>query len=224
MPNLASTLHPLYELLKSGSPYKWTSHCKQAFEKVKENLVSDNVLAHYDFNLPFNLACDASQAGLVAVLSHIIPDGTERSIAFASTTLNKAETNYFQIDNEALAIVWAVKKFNCYLYTRHFSIITDHQPLTAIFHPNKNIPATSTARLQRYAIVLSGHNYSIQYRSTRDHGNADCLSRLPVNLCCNVVGEELPDKVDLFYNSHFKLSPVTQESIAPERIQCSLGF
>ena len=119
-----------------------------------------------------------------------MPDGTERPIAFAFRTLNKAETNYSQIDKEALAIVWAVKKFNCYLYVRHFSIITDHQPLTAIFHPNKNIPAISAARLQRYAIFLSGHNYSIQYRSTRDHGDADCLSQLPINLCGNVVGEE----------------------------------
>ena len=110
-----------------------------------------------------------------------MPDGTERPIAFASRTLNKAETNYSQIDKKALAIVWAVKKFNCYLYTRHFSIITDHQPLTAIFHPNKNIPATTAARLQRYAIFFFtfGHNYSIQYRSTRGHSNADCLSRLP---------------------------------------------
>ena len=62
LPNSANTLHHLYELLKSGFPYEWTSNCKQAFEKVKENLVSDNVLAHYDINLPLNLTCDASQS------------------------------------------------------------------------------------------------------------------------------------------------------------------
>ena len=104
-----------------------------------------------------------------------MPDGTERPIAFASRTLNKTETNYSQIDKEALTVVWAVKKFNCYLYTRHFSIITNHQPLSAIFHPCKNIPVPTAAHLQRYAIFLFGHNYSIQYRSTRGHGNADCL-------------------------------------------------
>ena len=54
----------------------------------------------------------------------------------------------------------------------------------------------------------------LQYRSTRDHGNADCLSRLPINLCSHVVGEELPDEIDLFYNSHLELLPDTQESIA----------
>ena len=216
LPNLASTLQPLYELLKSGSPCKWTSHCNQSFEKVKENLVSDNVLAHYDLNLPLNLACDALQAGLGAVLSHVMPNGTECPIAFASRTLNKAETNYYQIDKETLTIIWAVKKFSCYLYRRHFSIITDHQPLTAIFHPSKNIPATSAARLQRYAIFLSGHNQPIAFSTDRLEtmvmltASRDCQ----INFCSNVVGEELPDKIDLFYNSHLELLPVTQKSIA----------
>ena len=54
----------------------------------------------------------------------------------------------------------------------------------------------------------------IQCRSTKDHSNADCLSRFPINLCSNVVGEELPDEIDFFYNSNLDLLPVTQESMA----------
>jgi len=103
LPNLATTLHPLYELLKCDISFKWSKQCEEAFEKVKQDLVSENVLAHYDINLPLKLACDASQTGLGSVLSHIMPNGDERPIAFASRTLNKAETNYSQIDKEALA-------------------------------------------------------------------------------------------------------------------------
>ena len=77
--------------------------------------------------------------------------------------------------------VWVVKKIHNYLYGQNFIIVTDHQPLTSIFHPKKSIPIMTAARLQRYAIILSAHNYLIEYRKTKLHSNADGLSRLPLN-------------------------------------------
>ncbi|GFO47140.1 retrovirus-related pol polyprotein from transposon 17.6 [Plakobranchus ocellatus] len=82
-------------------------------------------------------------------------DDGNRPIAFASRTLYKTEERYSQLDKEALAILWVVKKF-FYLCGRHFTIVTDHQPLKYIFSPDKGIPAMSVARQQRYAVFLSG--------------------------------------------------------------------
>jgi hypothetical protein len=85
-------------------------------------ITSDVVLTHYDPNLPVRLVCDASPYGLGPALSHVMTDGTERLVAFASRSLTKSERNYAQIDKEALGIVWSVKKFyTTYLEIIHFS-------------------------------------------------------------------------------------------------------
>ena len=180
LPNLATTLNPLNQLLEQGKQWKWTTECEEAFIKVKELIASDMVLTHYDPGRTLRLACDTSLVGIGAVLSHIMDDGWERPIAFALRTLSKTEKNYSQIDKEALARVWGVKKFHLYLFGHHFTLVTDHEPLTLIFHPKKGIPAMTVARLQRNALFLAGFIYSIEYMNTTQHGNADGLSRLPV--------------------------------------------
>ena len=78
----------------------------EGFEKVKHLLASKNVLVHYDPKLPIRLASDAS----AYVIGALLADGSEKPIMFASKTLSKSEQNYSQIDKEALALVWAVKK------------------------------------------------------------------------------------------------------------------
>ena len=68
--------------------------------------------------------------------------------AFASQSLTKTEHKYAQIDKEALSIVWGVKGLHVYLYGGRFTLVSDHKPLTAIFRPEKGVPAMTTARLQ----------------------------------------------------------------------------
>ena len=58
--------------------------------------------------------------------------------------------------------------------------MTNYKPLTAILGPKKGIPSLAAARLQRWAIILAAYNYSIEFKPTQQHGNADGLSRLPL--------------------------------------------
>ena len=211
IPDMASILQPISELLEHSRKFKWTGQCQHSFDRVKQVLASSEVLMHYDPTLPLRLASDASPYGLGAVLSHVLPGGQERPIAYASRKLSKAERAYSQIDKEALGIVWSVKKFHNYLYGHEFELLTDHQPLVSIFSPAKGLPTMTAARLQRYAMFLAGHQYKIVYRSTKNHSNADCLSRLPLSeTVSHDAGEEA---VEIFYTSLMDHLPVTADQI-----------
>lgn len=179
-PNLATLLQPLNSLLQHDECWKWSPGCNTAFQQAKQELASARVLVHYDPSLPIILAGDASTYGNGAVISHLMPDGSEHPIAFASRTLSKSERNYAQLEKEALSLIFGVKKVHQYLYGRTFTLITDHKPLLTILGTKKGIPSLAAARLQRWAILLSGYQYHIAFKSTLEHTNADGLSRLPL--------------------------------------------
>ncbi|UYV76620.1 K02A2.6-like [Cordylochernes scorpioides] len=178
--NAADVLSPLYALLKKGTKWHWSTECRKAFREIKEIISSDQILIAYDPKLPIRLSCDSSSYRLGAVLSQIDVDGNERPIYFISRTLSQAEKKYSQIDKECLSIIWALKKFNNYLFGRKFELITDTKPLHHILNPKREISSNMSARLQRWALNLSSYNFTIECRKTGDHGNADGLSRLPL--------------------------------------------
>ena len=157
LPDLATKLHPLNKLLKKQQEWKWTRECDTAFNWAKQALTSAQVLVHYNPELPIRVAADASAYGIGAVLSHVLGDGSERPIAYASRTLSASEKNYSQIEKEALGLIYAVKKFHQYIYGRQFTLVTDHKPLLVILGPKKGIPPLAAARMQRWSFLLSAN-------------------------------------------------------------------
>ncbi|GAB0092892.1 uncharacterized protein DMENIID0001_079420 [Sergentomyia squamirostris] len=182
--DLADKLRPLYDLLmeenRDGDILKWEAKHTQCFEMCKQLLTSESILTHYDPRLDIVLAVDASPDGLGAVLSHVFQDGTERPVFFASRTLTDVERNYSQLDKEAAAIIYGIKRYYKFVYGHRFVIYTDHKPLISIFDPKKNNGIILSERMQRWQAFISNFNCKIIYRPGKNQGNCDGLSRLPI--------------------------------------------
>ena len=129
IPNLSKHIAPLHELLGNNTKFRWGTRQQKAFELAKQLLSSDTLLVHFNPDLPVLLQSDASPYGLGSVISHVLPNGQERPIAYASRTLTSSEKNYAQYEREALSIVFGLTKFHKYLHGRPFTIVTDHELL-----------------------------------------------------------------------------------------------
>ena len=161
LPNLSTVVAPLNKLQHRSQPWQWTDKEEAAFTASKQLIALSQVLVHFDPNLEVILSCDALAYGIEAVLSHRLPNGSERPVAFASHTLSPAETRYSQIEKEGLVCVFGVKRLHHYLVGRRLLLCTDHKPLMSLFHEQKAIPNCTS---QQPAM----------------HGNADAMSRLPL--------------------------------------------
>ncbi|XP_011883987.1 PREDICTED: uncharacterized protein K02A2.6-like [Vollenhovia emeryi] len=220
IPDLSTRDRPLRDMLLSKL-FKWTSVAEKAFEDIKNILISPQVLMPYDPKRPLLLATDASKTGLGAVLSHRLSNGQERPIAYASRTMSATEQRYPQIDKEALAIVWAVQKFFYYLYARHFTIITDHKPLTQILHPEKSLPTLCISRMANYADYLSHFDFDVIFKPTEENTNADYCSRIPIPVFTSTTHRiSLKEREEIEYDGfdHFVLHQIEQLPVNAERI------
>lgn len=131
---------------------------KVAFTKIEETFLSNKVLVHYNPNFVLTVVRDASPIDLRTLLSHKIPDGSEKPTVLASSTLNVYEKNWAQINKDDLALVFAIKYSLQFVYEREFILMTDHKTFVSIFGEKKGVLHISH-RLQRYAIFLSGLTY-----------------------------------------------------------------
>ena len=207
LPNLATTLHPLHDLLQKDRPWKWTEACERVFVKSKKQLQDSPLLVRYALKKSLRMTCDASPYGVGAVIFHVMKNGEDKP--FASRTLTASERNYSQIEKEALSTVFGVKRFHSYLYGRRFTLLTDHQPLVTILEPKTGVPPLAAARMQRWSLMLAAYQYEIEYRKSAEHANADALSRL-VQASLEEQGEE----EEVYLISYLEELPVTARDIA----------
>ncbi|GJW99291.1 reverse transcriptase domain-containing protein [Tanacetum coccineum] len=153
---------PMTRLLEKETPFVFSQDCINAFETLKKNLTEASILVIPDWNLPFELMCDASDFAIGAVLGqrktkHFQP------IHYASKTMTEAQIHYTTTEKEMLAIVYAFESI----------VYTDHSALKYLMNKLDAKP-----RLLRWVLLLQEFDIIIRDKKGSENLVADHLSRL----------------------------------------------
>ena len=119
---------PLYKLLEKDAKFEWDSECQQRFEELKAYLTTAPIVRAPNWQLPFEVMCDASDLAVEAVLRQRA-EGKPYVVYYVRKTLNEAQRNYTTTEKELLAVVYAMDKFRAYLIGADIIIFIDHSAL-----------------------------------------------------------------------------------------------
>ena len=158
-------LAPLADLTGSTATWQWTETEQKAFDAIKKVLAREVLLAHPDFDRPFEIYTNASKRQLGAVIVQ-----GNKPIAFYSRKLTSTQLNYTTTERELLAIVETLKEFRNILLGQRIVVYTDHKNLTyRVFN---------TERVMRWRLICEEYGPELRYVPGVTNVVADTLSRL----------------------------------------------
>ena len=100
----------LYKLLEKDAKFIWDASCQKSFEELTTYLTTAPTVRAPNWQLPFEVMCDASDMAIGVVLEQR-KGGKPYVVYYASKTLNEAQRNYATTEKELLAVVYALDKF-----------------------------------------------------------------------------------------------------------------
>ncbi|GJW36379.1 reverse transcriptase domain-containing protein [Tanacetum coccineum] len=163
---------PMTHVLEKETPFFFLKECIQSFNTLNRKLTEAPILIALDWDLPFELMCDASDFAIGAVLGqrknkHFQP------IHYASKTMTEAQAHYTTTEKELLAVVYAFEKFRSYLVLSKSIVYTDHSAIKYLFTKKDAKP-----RLMRWILLLQEFDVIIRDKKGAENLAADHLSRL----------------------------------------------
>nr|GEV07673.1 reverse transcriptase domain-containing protein [Tanacetum cinerariifolium] len=162
---------PMTRLIGKDTPFIFSKECVEAFQTLKRKLTEAPILIAPDWDMPFELMCDASNFAIGAVLGQH-QDKHFRPIHYASKTMTEAESNYTTTKKEMLAVVYAFEKFRSYLIMNKSIVYTNHSALKYLFAKKD-----SKARLLCWVLLLQEFTFKVIDTKGAENLAADHLSR-----------------------------------------------
>nr|GEZ24053.1 hypothetical protein [Tanacetum cinerariifolium] len=129
--------------------------CIKSFQTLKKKLTEAPILIAPNWDLPFDLLCDANDFAIGAVLGQR-HEKHFRPIHYASKMMTGAESNYTTTEKEMLAVVYAFEKFQSYLIMNKSIVHTDHSALKYLFAKKD-----AKARLLRWVLLLQEFDFKV---------------------------------------------------------------
>lgn len=172
IPKFPTLAGPLLQRICAKEQHPWTVHHTQSFENIKHALINATIMRHPDPNRPFHMYTDASDYAYGAVLTQEY-EGKLAPIAWVGRKLNKSEENYYTLEKELGAIVFAYRQWRCYLENNQTVFIhSDHNPLRFLQTQKK-----LTGKHARWLESLSRIDWKITYIPGDKNVVADAVSR-----------------------------------------------
>ena len=172
VPNFATISEPLTRLTSENVNFVWDEGCVTAFQALKEVLTTSPVLAFPRLDREFILEVDASGIAVGGVLSQYSDCGELHPVAYFSTALTPAQQKWSVYDQEAYAMICAVRHWYVYLYGNKFILNSDHNPLSYL-HKKKDI----RGKTGRWVAEMEGLDFTVIYIPGKNNYKADALSR-----------------------------------------------
>ena len=168
----AETTAPLYSLLRKHARFKWTDEHTRAFQTLRQALLDNTILAHYDPQAPIRVYVDASSTAAGATVLQF-DDSLQcyRPLAFISRRLSPAEMKYGIYEKELAGLVYALKSFRYLLLGIRFELFVDNKALSFW----KTAPDKS-GKLARFLAYVSEFDFTIEHVSSSEN-LSDAMTR-----------------------------------------------
>ena len=217
IPSFSKKSAPLRELTKMNARFKWEEKHQRCFDYLLKEFRKDVLLRYFDTSKPTYLFTDAHQTGLGAILAQGDSIETARPVVIASRTTTEAEKKYPQIDLEGLGVDYALYRFRNYIIgsPKTITVVTDHQPLCAIFNSNR----IGSVRTERYKQRNQDLKFKVEYQKGKSN-QSDFLSRraVPIQSLSDEEQQRSDSINNLLYTLHTTpiMDRITLKAIAEE--------